>query len=290
MNNRSVKYFKSLLQIVLQANLFEKQQFTREDLLRNLFESSFYISGSDFDGENGWGIMDSRYIDENHDWLFGFLCKIVENPNVTTLPAEANSLTEIAEMADKLVIFNPFFFNFSKQHIYTQSNWQISRSSNSASKIWRGILTKKLKPHIHDLEVQSIPEQESFWKLLNQLKVVHKADFSLFGPNNLNEERIRELLNDFQPTGSQGIFLSLKNYFQGLYMDSQELQMLLDYILRGGGKGTFTGLDKDKNQKIVNTESKLLEIQVTERLDKKSSGAQIISVLQQINNIGNSND
>ena len=288
MSANSAKYFKALLQIVLsaQTNLFEKMK-TRDQLLRSVFESTFYIEGSEFEGDIGWGISDTRYFDNEHDWVFGFLCKVIENPNVITLPAKSNSLLEIENMEDKLVLCTPFYFNFSTQNIYTQSHWQIARSSNSSSEIWRRILTYKLKQYIYDLDVQSIPEEESFWRQLEQLRNIQKAEFSLFGPNILNEERIRDLLDDFQPTGSRGISLLLKNYIDGLRLDSHELMTLLNYVLRGGGKGVLSGLDRNNVQKVVKTESKPLEINVTDKLDKRSNQNLIYDVLKQLQSSGN---
>lgn len=277
------KYFKALVQIVItyQTNLFETIP-DREKLLRDVFENGFYIEKGDLDNEAGWGIDDTKYITDDKNWIFGFLCKVLENPHITTLPVQASSLKEIRNLNDSIVVCTPFFFNFEYQHLYTQSHWSITRTSNGASEIWQKALNLKLQTYIDDLDVQSIPEGTKFLAQMQEIKILRRAEFDLFGPNILNDERIRGLIKEFQPTGSRGLSILLKNYISGLKTDAEEFLALLNYLLKGGGKGVFSGPDKNGNNKVVKTESRPKEIVVSHKLDKQSDYDEIQSVFKEI--------
>lgn len=184
--------------------------------------------------------------------------KVVDASNISTLPPSANSLSEIQHLAGYVVNKTPFFFDFSNQHLYTQSHWLISRASKSTSEIWKQLLAYALQQYVRSFDVQSIPEETSFWEQMRKLKSVNSAEFELFGPNILNDERIRELMSDFNQTDTDGIVLILRNFLKGLKTDTEEFMALLRYILRGGGKGTFKGVDKQTDKpRTVKTESKL---------------------------------
>lgn len=275
----------ALLQVVMndQTNLFETKLPDREELLRDIFENSFLIEPGQLGLETGWGIFNTTYLTEEKDWIFGFLCKVLEEHNVDTLPLEANSLSEITNFKDRMVYCTPFFFNFTTQHIYTQSHWKVRKTSNSASEIWQKMLYIKLRPYIYDLDVQSIPEANSFYEKISKIKLMQQAEFDLFGPNILNDERIRSLITDFQPTGSRGLLILLKNYLQGLKTESEEFTNLIKYLLKGGGKGVFTGIDNKGASKVIKTESQPVEINVSKKLTKQSSDLEVKMVFDELN-------
>jgi hypothetical protein len=263
-----------------QINLFRKT-ITREELLRTSFENGLFISPDDETA--GWAIDDTRYIESDYNWVYGLLCKVTDGSKLTTLPEGANSLKEAQHLKGYTVTKTPFFFNFKTQHIYTQSQYLISRSPKSSSEIWKTILIRHFNNYILDLDVQSIPEKETFSKKMEDFKNINRAEFDLFGPNILNDERIRDIIKEFNPTDTNGIVIVLKNYLNGLKSHTEEFKSLISYVLRGGGKGTFTGTHKETNRTItVKTESKLRTLHVSKKLDENSSIEDIQSVLREI--------
>lgn len=280
----NARYFNALLQVVMndQLKLFEDIP-DRKTLLRSVFEKGLFMPRGDVDKDFGWGIGDTRYITKDKDWLFGFLHKGIDASNVSTLPPTASSLNEVQHLAGYIINKTPFFYNFANQHLFTQSHWLISRASKSTSEIWKQILTFAFQRYIRSLDVQSIPEESGFWEQMNKFKHVNTAEFELFGPNILNDERIRELLSDFSPTDTNGITLLLKNFIKGLKMDSEELRALLHYILKGGGKGIFKGVDRQTEKpRTVKTESKLQIFVVSKKLDENSNDQEALKVLEEI--------
>ncbi len=280
----TVKYFNALLQVVIsdQLILFEDVP-DRETLLRSVFEKGVFIPQGELNKNSGWGIGNTRYITKDHNWLFGFLHKVVDASNISTLPPRANSLDEVKQLAGYIVNKTPFYFDFSNQRLYTQSHWLISRASKSTSEIWKQMLSHSLQRNIRSLDVQSIPEESGFWDQMNKLKYVNTANFELFGPNILNDQRIRELMSDFNPTDTDGITLVLKNFFKGLKTDSKEFMVLLRYILKGGGKGVFKGVDKQTGKpRTVKTQSKLQTIDVSKKLDENSTDIEVLEVFEEI--------
>lgn len=253
------KYFNALLQVVMdpQLSLFNERKFERDALLRELFEHGVYIPVGQIEEEIGWGIGDTQYVDDNNNWIFGFLHKVVDASDISTIPPNANSLKEARNLDEGMINKTPFFFDFKRQHIYTQSHWRISRAPISSSKIWEKIITHVLKKHIRYVTVQPIPEGDSFWEQMQKLKAIHRAEFDLYGPNILNEERIRNLIKDLNPTDSNGIIVVLKNYLKGLKTETEEFKALISYVLKGGGKGIFKGPDKrtEKTRTVI-TEDK----------------------------------
>ena len=280
----TVRYFNALLQVVMndQLVLFEELP-DRETLLRSVFEQGLFIPQGEVDKDSGWGIGNARFITKDENWLFGFLHKVIDASNISTLPLSASSLNEVQHLAGYIVNKTPFFFDFSNQHLYTQSHWLISRASKSTSGIWKQMLTFALQRYVRSLDVQSIPEESGFWEQMNKLKYVNTAEFELFGPNILNDERIRELMSDFNPTDTDGIVLVLKNFFKGLKTDTEEFRALLRYILKGGGKGIFKGIDRQTDKRrTVKTESKLQAFVVSKKLDENSNDLQALKVLEEI--------
>jgi hypothetical protein len=281
--NMEARYFKALLQVMIsrQMTIFYDPP-DKENLIRNTFEQGFLIPIGKLQPEIGWGVYNTRYITEDHNWLFGFLHKIIDS-NLMTLPPNADSLKEVRIMEENIINITPFFLDFSNQYIYTQSHWRISRASKSTSQIWEDILSHILKQDISYLNVQSIPEERSFWEKMNKLKIVQSAQFELFGPNILNDKKIRELIGEFDGIDTNGIILILRNYLKGLKTETEDFMALLKYLLKGGGKGTFKGIEKITNKNLtVTTEAKLKEIKVREKLDESSSDDIIYAVHLQL--------
>lgn len=277
-----VKYFKALVQVVMsnQPSLFEELP-EREEMLRSIFEKGIFIPQGEIDKKIGWGIGSTRFVNDEN-WIFGILHKVISS-DTSILPFNANSLEELQHVPGNVVNKAPFFFNFAEQHLYTQSHWQICRASKSASKTWKNILLFALSKHIFSLDVQSIPEEASFWEQMNKVDRINNAQFELYGPNILNDERIRSLISEFNPTETDGLIITLKNYIKGLKTDAEEFISLLKYILRGGGRGEFKGVDKSTGKSIsFKTDSNLATYIASNTLDKTSSDMEISKVLNEI--------
>jgi len=216
-------------------------------------------------------------------WVFGFLNRVSDVTSISTIPDEAISLSEIQKLSNRLVFRTPFFFDFERQLIYTQSHYQIVRTSKSAARIWKRLFENRLEQYLLNLEVQPIPDQTTFWEKISELEVVNAAEFYLFGPNALNDERIRSLIGEFTPTGTNGLGVILKNYVKGLKIDAEEFKQLLKYLFRGGGKGIFRGREKNtRRQKKIDLDSKTQQISVTKRLVEESSQEDILTVLNEL--------
>jgi len=125
---------------------------------------------------------------------------------------------------------------------------------------------------------------------MKKLNYINKAEFDLFGPNILNDKRIRELISEFHPTDTDGIIITLKNYLNGLKTDTEEFKSLVSYLLRGGGKGVFKGKDNRDNEKTIKTESKHEKISVSQKLNQESSLAEINMVRKEIERGENRNN
>lgn len=278
---KPASYFNALIQLIpiKQISLFD-EILTREEMFRKVFENDQLIRLKESNNIS-WAIGNAKYL-SNKRWIFGFLNRVSDITNIATIPDKAISLSEIQNLSNRLVFRTPFFFDFKRQLIYTQSHYQIVRTSRSAAKIWRLILQKRLLDFLEDLDVRPLPDQTTFWEKINELEVVNAAEFYLFGPNALNEERIKSLISEFTPTETTSLGIVLKNYVNGLRIDAEEFKELLKYLFRGGGKGTFRGRDKDtKLQKKIETDSKTQQIPVTLRLSQDSSQEDILKVLNE---------
>ena len=140
-----------------------------------------------------------------------------------------------------------------------------------------------MEDYIIDLEVQAIPEKDSFLQMLNSFENITYAQFDLFGPNVLNDNRIKSLISDFKGTETNGIIITLKNYLKGLKIESEEFIALLNYIFRGGGKGELRGKEKKtQSEKNIKTNSNLKSISVTIKIDNISTEEDIIVVFNEI--------
>jgi hypothetical protein len=282
-----IKYFNALVQIVLsgQQKLFD-QIPDRQTLLRNIFEKDILIPINEIDKDMIWGIGRTRYLTEDNKWLLGFLYRCVDASKVSTIPQDCKTPDEIKKLSGMIVNMTPFIFNFSTQHIYTQNNYSVTRTPKAAAAIWLKIISYQLRDYKNDINniyVQPIPEKEEFWKQMEHIKVMNRAELELFGPNYLNEERIKSLYNDFgRPVDSQGLEIILKNYKEGLNKDAMEMLMLIKYILNGGGKGRFKGLDKDKNETTVYTEKKFENIPVQVKIIEESDQQEMAIILERI--------
>lgn len=279
------KFYNALIQIKLIpiANIFTGESSSRESLLRNVFESELLIPVGGIDDSFAWGIGDTRYITPDDNWLFGYLYKISYSSDVATLPHSAHSLSEIKNLPDGIVNKTAFFFNFSSQRIYTQNQYRICRASRSISVIWEKMLRFRLKGQIVDIDVQSIPLQEDFYMELEQLDIIYRAQFDLFGPNFINEERIKSIISEFDETNTNGLGIILKNYLDGLLKDSTDLLELIRYALKGGGRGVIRGRDKKTGKtRNIETDSKTQVILVSKNLNKEPEEEDIKSTLKEI--------
>ncbi len=279
------EFYNALVQIKLIPipDIFTGKYVSRESLFRDVFESELLVPVGEIDDNYAWGIGDTRYITFDNKWLFGYLYKISYASDVTTLPYAAHSLSEIKNLPDGIVNKTAFFFNFSTQRIYTHNQYRICKASKSISYIWKKIFRFRLEGQIIDVDVQSIPLQENFYKEMEQLDIIYRAQFDLFGPNFMNEERIKSLISEFDDTNTDGIGIILKNYLNGLVRESSDFLEFIRYTLKGGGRGVIKGRDRLTGKtRNIETDSKTQVIPVSKNLNKEPNDDDIKSTLKEI--------
>lgn len=106
------------------------------------------------------------------------------------------------------------------------------------------------KEYHYEVTVESVNEQDSFWKMVNNFETIKMVNFKFNSPNFfdglIDFNKITKLLKDKFNNTKTNLILKNDNDRLTLNRNQEEIIEMLDYIDQGGGSWTASVIEDDK--------------------------------------------